>query len=73
MNKEAQKQLAFADYWDSRYAGDAEASAHIDTEEYEWLKTFEQLRPFLEKRLPRFFECPRILQLGCGTSVSAQI
>jgi hypothetical protein len=70
MNLEAQKQLASAEYWDNKYTKDAEGHATPDRKEHERFQTFEQLRPFLEKQLPSVSESPRILQLGCGKSVS---
>ena len=68
MNNDAQKELAFAEYWDKRYKGDLKTDEEEDEEQYEWFKTFDKLRPFLVKHLPPGSEHPRVLQLGCGTS-----
>ena len=65
------EELAFAKYWDERYAKpDAEES-------FEWFKSYENLKGFLEKWLPKVQEIgeekgerPKILHLGCGNSVS---
>jgi len=65
------EELAFAQYWDERYAKpDAEES-------FEWFKSYENLRGFLGKWLPEVErtkeeegEQPKILHLGCGNSVS---
>jgi len=68
------EELAFAKYWDERYAKpDAEES-------FEWFKSYENLRGFLGKWLPEVKETgqgevrggqPSILHLGCGNSVSS--
>jgi len=65
------EELAFAKYWDDRYAKpDAEES-------FEWFKSYENLKGFLEKWMPKAEEAgkgnggqPAILHLGCGNSVS---
>lgn len=65
------EELAFAKYWDDRYAKpDAEES-------FEWFKSYENLKGFLGKWLPKVSEIeegkveqPKILHLGCGNSVS---
>jgi hypothetical protein len=69
MNSAAQKELAFADYWNKRYADDRAGKADEDGDDYEWFKTYEKLKPFLSKHLPPVQHTPKILQLGCGTSV----
>ena len=70
MNNAAQKELSRREYWDDRYQKESQPSADGESE-YEWFKKFEQLRPFFAKHLPDVSKGPRILQLGCGTSVSA--
>jgi hypothetical protein len=66
-NKEDQKELAFAVYWDGRYnISDGEQPTH------EWFKNYDALQPFLTKTLfqDRGAEKnPRILHLGSGDSV----
>lgn len=61
------EELAFAKYWDERYAKpDAEES-------FEWFKSYVNLKGFLKKWLPKVEaqnEQPKILHLGCGNSVS---
>lgn len=70
MKSAAGRELAFADYWNKRYAGEqAGKNDEEEGEDYEWLKTFEKLKPFLEMHLPAVKYAPKILQLGCGTSV----
>jgi hypothetical protein len=69
MNSAEQKELASADYWDRRYSDGKLGEDDADEEEYEWFKTFDKLRPFLLKHLPRPEDAPKILQLGCGKSV----
>lgn len=70
MNEEAQKELSRKEYWDERYAKER-GQQDADTATYEWFKTFDKLRPFLAKHLPDVLTLPRVLHLGCGTSVSA--
>lgn len=67
-NHDDQKELRLAGYWDARYAGtDAKKEGA-----HEWLRTFEDLKPFLIRRLPPMGHPPTsILHLGCGISVSA--
>ena len=61
------EELAFPKYWDDRYSKpDAEES-------FEWFKSFDKLKGFLETWLPKPEEdgmWPLILHLGCGNSVS---
>lgn len=75
MNSKAQKELAFANFWDDRYTKqDHKADpATVGNEDYEWFRTYAKLRPFLERHLPSSSTNPRIVQLGCGTSVSANL
>jgi len=70
MNEEAQKELSRKEYWDERYAKEREQQ-DASAATYEWFKTFDKLRPFLAKHLPEISIVPRVLHLGCGTSVSA--
>ncbi|KAF2397847.1 S-adenosyl-L-methionine-dependent methyltransferase [Trichodelitschia bisporula] len=57
------KELVRPEYWNSRYTTETE-----DPAAHEWFRTFEKLRPFLERNLPPVDDDPRILQLGCGLS-----
>jgi hypothetical protein len=66
MSEEDQKALSTQEHWDSRYAGGREDGLG----EHEWFRSFKELRPFLVKHLPSHAIRPRILHLGCGTSVS---
>lgn len=68
MNNAAQKELSYRKYWDERYQREAQTSENNE-DNYEWFKKFEQLRPFFAKHLPDASKSPRILHLGCGTSV----
>ena len=72
MNEEAQKELSRKEYWDKRYAEEHEQKKDdtSSSANYEWFKTFEKLQPFLAKHLPNVSRQPRVLHLGCGTSVS---
>lgn len=71
MNQAAQKELSRAEYWEQRYAKEQDASQQAagSDEDYEWFKTYAKLKPFLDKHLPSTSSSPRILHLGCGTSV----
>lgn len=71
MNQAAQRELSTADYWEKRYAKEQDASEQAagNDEDYEWFKTYAKLKPFLDKHLPNTTSNPRILHLGCGTSV----
>lgn len=69
MNTAEQKELSRKEYWDERYSKEAD-SKNFDQPNYEWFKTFEQLRPFLQNHLTPASSNPRIVHLGCGTSVS---
>lgn len=70
MNDEAQKELSRAEYWEKRYATIEDSNAAAG-EDYEWFKTYDKLRPFLEKHLPSAASDTKVLHLGCGTSVCA--
>lgn len=59
------KEFSTSQYWDDRYGKDDE-----DAKQYEWLRKFESLRPFLSKHLPPSDDNPTILHLGNGNSVS---
>ncbi len=67
MGDRSLKELGFPDYWNKRY----ETGSEVDGGTHEWFRTFEKLRPFLEKTLPKPSAQPRILHLGCGDSVRA--
>ena len=69
MNSAAQKELATVEYWDKRYNDERSGNYNDDAEDYEWFKTYEKLKPFFSRHLPPTDSSPRILQLGCGTSV----
>jgi hypothetical protein len=62
-NIEALAEMARPEYWNTRYT-DTEGDNN------DWLRNFASIKPFLEKHLPSASENPRILQLGCGNSVS---
>lgn len=68
MNDEAQKELSKVEYWENRYAAE-ETPDNGSTEEYEWFKKYSSLKPFLDANLPGPETNPRVLHLGCGTSV----
>lgn len=74
MPKDSLEELAHASYWDKRYtAGDGEDALDTDgTGAYDWFKSFQALRSFLEEHLPTVNSSPRILHLGCGNSVGTQ-
>ena len=72
MNSKAQKELTFVKFWDDRYAKQDGLPTVVD-EDYEWFRTFAQLRSFLERHLPSSSTNPQIIQLGCGTSVSISL
>ena len=65
MDKGSTKELGFPEYWNRRY----ESVSSGGESSHEWFRTFEKLRPFLEKELPDPSVGPRILHLGCGDSV----
>jgi EEF1A lysine methyltransferase 4 len=65
--------LSKASFWDERYSS---APPGSDAPTHEWFKSFDSLKPFLEKHL--FLPKPpdddiRILHLGCGDSVSPPV
>ena len=73
------EKLSHAEFWDGRYAaekGDAKAPNEDEdgTEgelgNFEWFRTFQDLKDFFGKRLPAPESEPEILHLGCGNSVS---
>ena len=66
------EELAYATYWDRRYEiHDGEDALDTDgTGTYDWFKSFQAIRPFLETYLPTLNTKPCILHLGCGNSVS---
>lgn len=69
MNLESQKELSKAEYWEQRYKTE-ESLEDGKPDEYEWFKTYTSLKPFLTKHMTEPQSNPRILHLGCGTSVS---
>lgn len=73
------EKLSHAEFWDGRYAAEkGDARAPRDEEDgtegelgnFEWFRTFEDLKQFFGKRLPASELQPEILHLGCGNSVS---
>jgi len=65
--------LAHPEYWNERYILEQKAQngGKSVLGAYEWLSTFETLRPLLAKYLPSSSHNPHILHLGCGNSVSS--
>ena len=74
------EKLSHAEFWDTRYAtekGEAQRDEDEDGTEgelgnFEWFRTFEDLKQFFGKRLPASETNPEILHLGCGNSVSGR-
>ena len=64
-SKESLEELAHAEYWDKRYTEKATTE-----DKYDWLRNFQAIKPFLAKHLPAEGSTARIIQLGCGNSVS---
>lgn len=63
------QRLAHSEYWDERYA-----EVGPDEQVHEWFRSFNDLKPFLDRHLFQVREpetCPRILHLGSGDSVSS--
>ncbi|CZR56661.1 uncharacterized protein PAC_06550 [Phialocephala subalpina] len=62
--------LAHPEYWNERYILEQKAQNGDKSVlgAYEWLSTFETLRPLLAKYLPSSSHNPHILHLGCGNS-----
>lgn len=58
------KEFSTSEFWDDRYGKDDQ-----DAKQYEWLRQFDSLRPFLSKHLPLPDSNPSILHLGNGNSV----
>jgi len=67
MGDRSLRELGFPDYWNKRY----ETGLEVDGGTHEWFRTFDKLRPFLEKTRPKPSAQPRILHLGCGDSERA--
>lgn len=65
MDVKSVKELGFPEYWNRRYENALESEGAT----YEWFRSFEKLRPFLERELPHHSSEPRMLHLGCGDSV----
>lgn len=55
-------ELSRAEYWEKRYSDNAPS--------YDWLRSFDTVKPFLTKHLPAPETNPRILHAGNGNSVS---
>lgn len=71
-NDEALVELSHPKYWDERYRSEQRADpngAQPMLDSYEWFRSFKQLRPFFEARLPPSSSGCHILHLGCGNSV----
>ena len=77
------EKLSHAEFWDGRYAaekGDAKAQGTNEEEDgtegelgnFEWFRTFQDLKQFFGKRLPAPETEPEILHLGCGNSVRSR-
>lgn len=66
--------LATPENWNTRYekAETKDASGDSHVESFDWFRSFERIKPFLEKYLPAATAAPRLLHLGCGNSVSQQ-
>ncbi|RYP20751.1 hypothetical protein DL767_009398 [Monosporascus sp. MG133] len=65
-SQEELRQLSRPEYWDEKYTDAAE-----DAQLHEWFRTFDELKPFLDKNLfqiRRPETNPRILHLGSGDS-----
>ena len=67
---------AHADYWNERYASrlkDERDSGLLDRSgglaNYDWYRSFDEIRAFLKTNLPPAQNGLRILHLGCGNSV----
>src|ERR1700754_3318942 len=62
------KRIAHPEYWDERYA-----SVGPGEQVHEWFRSFDDLKPFLDRHLFQVRAAqtaPRILHLGSGDSVS---
>lgn len=66
-------ELAHPEYWNTRYSSEQKPTSDgtKKIENYEWFRTFDVLKPFFEKWLPKPENLKElhILQLGCGNSV----
>ena len=62
------KEFSTSKYWDERYGRDDD-----DAKQYEWLRRFDSLQPFLSKHLPSPESNPSILHLGNGNSVGRHL
>ena len=73
MNMAAEtKELAFPDYWNSRYEAlkeSTEGTAAAASQSYDWFRSFDQIKHFLYQKLPPPANNADILHLGCGNSV----
>lgn len=61
MSEENAKELSKQEYWDGRYG---------QRDEHEWFMEYVDLQELFTKLLPSAQDCPQLLHLGCGTSVS---
>lgn len=69
MSKSDADELSRVGYWDERYQNAFNATdAENGTSEFEWFRTFEQIRSFLSKHLPEPRLQPRLPHLDCGNS-----
>lgn len=64
MGDDTLKELGFPAYWNKRYENASQTEGG-----HEWFRSFEKLRPFLERELPNPASEPRLIHLGCGDSV----
>ncbi|KAI9805197.1 MAG: hypothetical protein M1825_001033 [Sarcosagium campestre] len=72
------EEFATSEYWDTRYAAEAdnrdgtggnETSLEMDRA-YDWFRSFDDLLPLFQRHLPPSTESPQILHLGCGNSIN---
>ncbi|KAF1986562.1 S-adenosyl-L-methionine-dependent methyltransferase [Aulographum hederae CBS 113979] len=61
MSTDPSEKFVHAEYWDQRYL-------ERDEGQFEWAKSFANVRPFFEAHLPPATSTPKIVQLGCGNS-----
>lgn len=67
MGSDSGREFSTSQYWDDRYG-----KADDDAKQYEWLRRFDSLKPFLTKHLPSSESNPSILHLGNGNSVGIE-
>jgi EEF1A lysine methyltransferase 4 len=69
MPASSKEELCHVKYWNDRYEAErSRVEEEGKQERYECYRTFEKLRPFLERNISPTSDSPRILQLGYGTS-----